>query len=180
MAFHRHPLQRLCFWLHPYCAKFGVVTLLVNRLVADKRYSCKDWFLFAGDDKETAFVRHAAGDECGVLWREQGDVGVGHGLAVGVYDGALVAVGGFLRTLDGDFCAVDAHADGIEAYHLTDGIGNGLATNGGSDAEVLQFVVEEVDFVVGALGIQLAQGIAERHIIIFTRDAHSRRTVAYP
>ena len=62
-------------------------------------------------------------------------------------------------------------ADGIEAYHLTDGIGHGLATNGGSDAEVLQFVVEKVDFVVCGLGIQLAQGIAERHIIIFTRDA---------
>ncbi len=89
-------------------------------------------------------------------------------------------VGGFLRTLDGDFCAVDAHADGIEAYHLTDGIGHGLAMNRGGDVEVLQFVVEEIDFVVCGLGIQLAQGIAERHIIIFMRDAHSRRTVAYP
>ena len=126
--------------------------------------------LFAWNDKETAFIRYSTSNQRGILRRKQGDVGVDYGLALLVDDSTLVAVGGFLRTLDGDFCAVDAHADGIEAYHLTDGIGHGLATNGGSDAEVLQFVVEEVDFVVGALGIQLAQGIAERHIIIFTRD----------
>ena len=102
--------------------------------------------MFARNDEETAFVRHAAGNQRGVTGREQSDVSVGYGLPLFVDDGALVAVCGFLRTLDGDFCAVDAHADGIEAYHLADGIGHGLTTNGGGDAEVLQLVVEEIDF----------------------------------
>ena len=38
------------------------------------------------------------------------------------------------------------------------------------DAEVLQLVVKKVDFIIAALSIQLAQGIAERHIIIFARN----------
>ena len=52
-------------------------------------------------------------------------------------------------------------ADGIEAYHLTDGIGYSLATNGGGDAEILQLVVEKTDSVVVSLLVQLAQGFAE-------------------
>ena len=39
---------------------------------------------------------------------------------------------------------------------------------GGGDAKVLQFVVEKTDGVVLSLLVQLAQGLAERHIIIFT------------
>ena len=62
--------------------------------------------LFAGNDEETAFVRHAAGNQRGVLGREQGDVGVGYGLALLVDDGALVAEGCLLRTFDDDFLCV--------------------------------------------------------------------------
>ena len=111
---------------------------------------------------------------------KQVNIGVGHGLAVFVDDGTRQMTLGLVGTLHSDFPVRYAHTYGIETYHLADGIGNSLATNGGGDAEVFQFIVKEVDFVVCGLGIQLAQGIAERHIIIFTRDAHSRRTVAYP
>ena len=58
----------------------------------------------------------------------------------------------------------------IEAYHLLDGIGQFLILDGGCDAEVLQFVVEEVDDVGRLLVVQLEQGLAERHIIICMRD----------
>jgi len=99
---------------------------------------------------------------------KQVNIGVGHRLAVLVNNGSRQMVFSLMGTLNGNFPVCNAYADGIKAYHLTDGIGHGLAMNGGGDAEVFQFVVEEVDFVVGGLGIQLAQGIAERHIVVFT------------
>ena len=72
------------------------------------------------------------------------------------------------------------HADGIEADHLLDGIGQTLVLDGGGDAEVLQFVVEEIDDVFLLLVVQLEQGLAERHIIIGMANAHSRTSFAYP
>lgn len=83
-----------------------------------------------------------------------------------------VAVG-LLGTFHIDFVVIGlhGHADGVEAYHLLDGIGQRLAADGGSDAEVLQFVVEEVDDVFRLLVVQLEQGLAERHIVICVRNA---------
>ena len=101
--------------------------------------------LFARDDEETVFVRHTASDKCRVLWREYGYVGVSNGLTMLVNDVALVAWGSLLQTFNNNLLAINRHADGIEAYHLTDSIWHGLAMHGGGDAEVLQLVVEEVD-----------------------------------
>ena len=66
-------------------------------------------------------------------------------------------------TLHIDFSVVGlhGHADGVEAYHLLDGIGQFLVLDGGCDAEVLQLVVEEVDDVLRLLVVQLEQGLAE-------------------
>ena len=94
-----------------------------------------------------------------------------------VEDKALVARGGLLHTFYCDFRAVDAHADGVEANHLTDGIGDGFAVYGGGDAKVFQLVIKEVDFIGACLIVQLAQGIAERHIIVFSGDAVHYRTI---
>ena len=105
--------------------------------------------------------------------RKQGDVGVGHGLTLLVDDSTLVAEGRLLRTLDYDFLLagicntrLNGHADGIKTYHLTDSIGHGLAMYRSGDAEVLQFVVEETNGVFLGLLVQLAQGLAERHVVI--------------
>ena len=56
---------------------------------------------------------------------------------------------GFVGTLHIDFVVLGlhSHADRIETNHLLDGIGQTLVLDGGCDAEVLQFVVEEVDDV---------------------------------
>ena len=48
--------------------------------------------LVTGDDEQTALVCHATGNEGRVARREQGDIGIGQGLARLVEDGALVAV----------------------------------------------------------------------------------------
>ena len=58
MAFHNDLTECLRVRVHPYCAEFFGVTLPVNRLVTDKRYSCKNGTMFAGNDEETALVRH--------------------------------------------------------------------------------------------------------------------------
>ena len=55
------------------------------------------------------------------------------GLAIPVDDDFLLAGIGYPR--------LNGHADGIEAYHLADGIGHGLAVYRSGDAEVLQFIV---------------------------------------
>ena len=80
---------------------------------------------------------------------------------------------GFVGTLHIDFVVIGfyGHADWVEAYHLLDGIGQFLVLDGGCDAEVLQFVVEEVDDVCRLLVVQLEQGLAERHIIISVANA---------
>ena len=123
--------------------------------------------MFTGDDKETAFVRYATGNQRGVLGREQGDVGVGYGLALLVDDGALVAEGRLLQTLHYDFPVLNGHEDRIKTYHLADGVGHGLAVYRSGDAEVLQLVVEETDGIVLGLLVQLAQGLAQRHVVVF-------------
>ena len=89
-----------------------------------------------------------------------------------VDDGSRQVAVGLVGTLHEDFlflriACIDGHADGIEAYHLLNGIGQRLAADGGGDTEVLQFVVEEHDGIVGLLLCELAEGIGERHIIIF-------------
>ena len=103
MALHRYPFQRLCLWLYPYCAKFSAVALLVKRLVTNVGDSGEDGKLFTRDDEETAFIRNSASDEGRVMWRKQGNIGVGYGLAVGVNNGALVSGGGFLWAFHDDF-----------------------------------------------------------------------------
>ncbi|GJG28402.1 hypothetical protein PRRU23_21020 [Segatella bryantii] len=94
-----------------------------------------------------------------------------------VDDGARQVAVGLVGTLHIDFSVVGlhGHADGIETYHLLDGIGQTLVLDGGGDAEVLQFVVEEIDDVCRLLVIQLEQGLAERYIIIGMANALGER-----
>ena len=78
-----------------------------------------------------------------------------------VNDSSFVSRGCLLRAFHDDFPVLNGHADGIETYHLTDGVGHGLAVYRSGDVEVLQFVVEETDGIFLGLFIQLAQGLAK-------------------
>ena len=79
----------------------------------------------------------------------------------------------FLHTFHTDhvICPIDSHPDGIEADHLTNGLGHRLAFDAGCDTEVLQVVVEEVDCIARLLVIQLTQGFVKRNIGKLARDA---------
>ena len=99
-----------------------------------------------------------------------GDVGIGEGQSVLVDDSARQVAVGLVGTLNENLLTLRTalvynHVDGIEAYHLLDGFGQRLATDGGGDAEIFELVVEEHDRKVVLLLVQLAKGIRERHII---------------
>ena len=82
-----------------------------------------------------------------------------------VEDGALVARGGLLRALDGDFLALHGHLDGIEADHLLDGIGHRLVFNRSRHPEVLQLVIQETDVVFPTPLVEPLERLAHRHVI---------------
>ena len=77
------------------------------------------------DDEIAALIGYATVEQRGVGWIEKGDVGVGHGIALLVDDGALVACVGLLYTLYENLLPALViacrDADGIESYHLSDG-----------------------------------------------------------
>ena len=56
MALHCYAFQRQRLWLHPYSAEVGVMTLLVNSLVADIGDSSDDIWLINGNHKNTALI----------------------------------------------------------------------------------------------------------------------------
>ena len=90
-----------------------------------------------------------------------------------VDDGACQVAVGFVGTLHENLhslrvACINSHADRIEANHLLDGVGQRFPSNGSGDAEVLQFVVEEHNSIVGLLLCEPIEGIRDGHIIIFT------------
>ena len=173
MSFHRYSFQCVVVHLHPYDSHFRLAANLIDGLVTDVGNAGKDFRLFVWNGEVAALVRHTTTKQRGVGRIEDSNVGICHWLALFIDDGARQVAVGLVDTLHIDFSVVGlhGHANGIEAYHLLDGIWQFLVLDGSSNAEVLQFVVEEVDDVFLLLVIQLEQGIAERHIIIYMADA---------
>ena len=113
------------FRLHPYYAKFCVVTLLVNRLVADVRYSGENICLINGNNKNATLVRYSACNQRGVSRVKNGNISIRHGLALFVDDGTRQMTVGLMGTfyINLMFSTLD-HTDWIEANNLQDGIGD--------------------------------------------------------
>ena len=173
MSFHRYTFQCVVVHLHPYDSHFRLAANLIDGLVTDVGDAGKDFRLFVWNGEVAAFVRYTATKQRGVGRIEDSNVGICHWLALFIDDGARQVAVGLVDTLHIDFSVVGlhGHADRVEAYHLLDGIGQFLVLDGGCDAEVLQFVVEEVDDVFRLLVVQLEQSLAERHIIIGMANA---------
>ena len=102
---------------------------------------------------------------------KQVNIGVGHGLAVLVDDGARQMALGLVGTLHIDFALATLHdADGIEANDLHDGLRDRLVLDAGGHAEVLQFVIDEVDGVRLLQIVEFHQSLRQRYIIILSGD----------
>ena len=122
--------------------------------------------MFVGNSKVSALIRYTTTEQRGVSRIKDSNVCVRHRLALFVNDGARQVSVGLVGALHEDLLCisvvlVNGHANRIEAYHLLDGIGQRLTADGGGDAEVLQFVIEEHDGVVCLQFGELTEGIGE-------------------
>ena len=66
-----------------------------------------------------------------------------------------------LSTLNEDFCAVVCHLHRIEADDLTDGLVDRQVDEMAGNGKVLQFVVDEIDGIVGSGGVQVSEHFRE-------------------
>ena len=152
VAFHRHAFQCIVIWLHSDCSYFWLFTYLVDGFVSYVGDTGEDPRLFVGDGEIAALIGDTAAEQRRVLGREQGNVGVCHGLSCLVDDGARQVAVGLVGAFHVDLAlAVLCHSDGIEPHKLLYGVGDGCVVHCGRHAEVLQFVVDEDD-VVGTGG----------------------------
>ena len=191
MTFYLYTFDGILSRLHLNRPDFGIFTAFIDSFVAnkgnfeEKRLCGSVWREVGGrrNGEIAALVRHAAVEQGRIDGIEQGYVGIGDGLPRFVDNRAYVARVGLLNALHEDFPSVIvvgcADADRVKSYHLTDGIGHGLSVDRGGDAEVLQLVVEEVDGVVRLLDGQLAQGVGNGLILIFSGDALLRNSHAH-
>ncbi len=131
-----------------------------------------DFAVIVGDDETTTLVGHTAAHHRRVGGVEQGDVGIRQRQVVLVHHHALEVVLGLVNALHIDLALFTlGHLDGIETYHLADGLGNWFVLDMGGYREILQFVVEEVDGIVAGFFSQLAQGIGNRHVTVVAGHA---------
>ena len=171
-AFHSNTVYSVFSRFHLNCTYIADFATAVVGAIADKTTLYDDTMRLSRDHKITALIRDTTTNQRGVCRIENSDIGVCHRLALLVDDVACQVTVGLVGTFHKDLlfvwvACVNGHADGIEAYHLQDGIGQSFAVDGSGDAEVLQFIVEEHDGVVCLLLCKPAEGIGERHIIIF-------------
>ena len=129
-------LQANIFHLQSYCSHFWLTTYPVYGLVADVRDAGKDGGLIVWNGEIAAFVTDSTTKQRGVYGIEDGNIGIRYGLALLVNNGASQMVVGFVGTLNVNFAVIGlhSHADGIEAYHLLDGIGHGFAMRKSSNS----------------------------------------------
>ena len=102
---------------------------------------------------------------------KQVNIGIGHGLAVLVDDGASQMALSFMGTLHIDFAFTTLYdLDGIETNDLHDGLSDRLVLDAGGHAEVLQFVVDKGDVVISGLFLNVFQGFGKGDVLKGVRD----------
>ncbi len=162
LALHGNVLQYDGIALKADVAHLADRAGLVMGLIADKRHSDKHPPRAAGNDEVAVLVCHAAIDERGVGRQQQGYVGKLDGLSLFVDHSSDDLLRFFLDTLHGDEAVGLSNLHRIEAYHLTDGVADGLVAEAGGDGEVLQFVVDETDAAVRLRTVQVDEHVGER------------------
>ena len=145
-AVYRHTIDGVLRRSHLDSAYITYFAVTVIGAIADKTALYDDAMGLRRNHKVSTLIRHATTKQCGVGRIEDGNVGVCHGLSLLVDNASRQVTVCLVDTLHEDIpglrvACIDNHADGIEAYHLLDGIGQRLAADGSGDAEILQFVV---------------------------------------
>ena len=134
--------------------------------------------MVVGDDETAALVGHTAAHHRRVGWVKQGDVSIGQRQVVLVNHHALEVMLGLVNALHIDLALLAlGHADGIETYHLADGLGNWFVLDVGGNREILQFIVDKHNLVVACLLLDVLQRVAHRHVLEVTGYALRRCSV---
>lgn len=150
LALYFHLAQLIGIRLHLHISDVGNRYQLANRLVAYERNLHEGLLLLAGDDEIAIGVAHASTEKGGILRVEQLDVGEFYRKIVIVYQSAYQLALALAYALHGDEAVAHGHLHRIETDYLVDGIGNIGCLHVLGNCEILQFVVNETDFI--ALG----------------------------
>ncbi len=150
LALYFHLAQLIGIRLHPHISDAGNRYQLANRLVAHERNLHKGLLLLAGDDEIAIGVAHASTEKGGILRVEQLDIGEFYRKIVIVYQSAYQLALALAYALYRDEAVAHGHLHRIEADYLADGIGILAVFTFWVTVKILQFVVDEADFV--ALG----------------------------
>ena len=105
-ACHLHTVQPDGFWLQTNCSQFWLITDFVYGLVTDVRDTCENSGLFVWNCEIAAFIADTTTEQGGVGGIENSDVGVCHGLALFINDGACQATVSLVCTLHIDFSVI--------------------------------------------------------------------------
>ena len=97
---------------------------------------------------------------------KQVNIGVGHGLAVLVDDGARQMAIGLMGTFHINLMfSTLYHTDRIETNNLQDGIRDGLVLYMSGYSEVFKFIVDKGDVVISGLFLNVLQGIGKGDVL---------------
>ena len=100
-----------------------------------------------GNSEVPALVRDTTAEQRGVGRIKYRDVGVCNALSLLIDDSPRQVEVGLVNAFHDHHAVGLGHAHGIEAHHLSDGIGEGSAMERRGDAEILQLVVDETHLV---------------------------------
>ena len=166
VAFHDDVLQGIVVPLEADGAHVLLGAEAIDGLIADETDAGEHFALLVGYDELSRLIADSTREKNGVSRVEDGDIGVGHGLALFVDEGARQVALGFVSTLHEVLVAISDDANGIEAYHFRQGIAEAEALETASDGEVLQVVIDEGYLMAFGGGVQVFQYTAERLVLI--------------
>lgn len=170
LALYFHLAQLIGIRLHPHISDAGNRYQLANRLVAYKRNLHEDLLLLAGDDEIAIGVAHASTEKGGILRVEQLDIGEFYRKIVIVYQSAYQLALALAYAFYRDEAVAHGHLHRIETDYLADGIGNIGCLHVLGNCEILQFVVDETDFVALGSLVEVDEDVRHAAVVIVALD----------
>ena len=170
LTLYFHLAQLIGIRLHPHISDAGNRYQFANRLVAYERNLHEGLFLLAGDDEIAIGVAHASTEKGGILRVEQLDIGEFYRKIVIVYQSAYQLALALAHAFYRDEAVAHGHLHRIETDYLADGIGNIGCLHVLGNCEILQFVVDETDFVALGSLVEVDEDIRHAAVVIVALD----------
>ena len=124
----------------------------------------------AGDDEIAIGVAHASTEKGGILRVEQLDISKFYRKIVIVYQSAYQLALALAYAFYRDEAVTYGHLHRIEADYLADGIGNIGCLHVLGNCEILQFVVDEADFIALGSLVEVDEDVRHTAVVIVALD----------